>query len=80
MAGYAVTARLGRIEPHLSPGLAGAPPPSASGHEEALETVVPATIELDGRPFGEAFVDWLGGLNRACSQTFFYLFDPNSWR
>ncbi len=82
MAGYAVTARLGRIEPHLSPALAGAPRPSAPGHEDEapLDTAVPATFELDGHPFGEAFADWLGGLNRACSQTFFYVFDPNSWR
>jgi hypothetical protein len=83
VAAYAVIARIGRVDPHLTLhdleiDLDG----DASGSDRGLPADSP-TIVLD-RPdastLGERLGDHLGGLGEALGQMTFYLFDPESWR
>lgn len=90
MAGYAATARIGRVEPRRVawPGSAASRGPAttvaaASGTlAPALATadVAPESVDLSGEPYLEALSEWVAGLGEAWSQMVFFLFDPESWR
>ncbi len=76
MAAYAVIARIGRVEPHLTVrdldrALAAAPDDISPTNATVAE--VWAT---DAGPVAA----WLIRLRELWTQTTFYLFDPDSWR
>ncbi|HET7169827.1 MAG TPA: hypothetical protein VFI69_11565 [Candidatus Limnocylindrales bacterium] len=76
MAAYAVIARIGRVDPHLTLRDVDArdaldPPdgPSPGSGADVIDTA----------PMGRVHA-WLGSLREGWAQTTFYLFDPESWR
>ena len=80
MAAYAVIARIGRVEPHLTVhdldrDLAHAAADDVSPVDERQVTVADVWA-TDTGPIGA----WLIRLRELWTQTTFYLFDAESWR
>jgi hypothetical protein len=83
MAAYAVIARIGRVDPHLTlrdleVDLDG----DASGPDRDMPADSPTIVvdRIEGSGLGERLGDHLGRLGEAFGQMTFYLFDPESWR
>ncbi len=81
MATYAVHMRIERVRPtrpgraaRWSRSIATAPAP-----EIAIDRAL-APVDLVGRPLGEIVTERWMRIREACSQTTFFLFDPDSWR
>lgn len=81
MAGYAVSARIGHVEPRrvewpapVIDDVAAARPVAPPG------SVTPESVDIAGEPFLGRLSDWVAGLGEAWSQMVFFLFDPESWR
>jgi hypothetical protein len=84
MAGYAVSARLGRVEPRRVEW-PGAPDPDvgravATASAASAAMGGPESVDLAGEPYLRTLSDWVAGLGEAWSQMVFFLFDPESWR
>jgi hypothetical protein len=75
MAGYAVIARIDRVEPHF----AGWEAEGAIGWATA-EPLGPEAIDLVGPAVGDTLSERWERIREALRQTTFYLFDPQSWR
>jgi hypothetical protein len=90
MAGYAATARIGRVEPRrvawpgsaASRGAATTVAVASGTFATAIATTeaAPESVDLSGEPYLEVLSDWVAGLGEAWSQMVFFLFDPESWR
>jgi hypothetical protein len=83
MAGYAVIARIGRADPHLTiRDLDVDLDRDAAGPDRGLPADVPTIVNdrLDGSTLDERLGDHFARLGEAFSQMTFYLFDPESWR
>jgi hypothetical protein len=83
MAAYAVIARIGRVDPHLSlRDLDVDLDRDAGGPDRGLPADTPTIVNdrLEGSPIGDRIGDHLGRLGEAFGQMTFYLFDPESWR
>jgi hypothetical protein len=83
MAAYAVIARIGRADPHLTlRELDVDLDRDTGGPDRRLPADAPTIVQdrVDGSGFGERLGDHLGRLGEAFSQLTFYLFDPESWR
>jgi len=83
MAAYAVIARIGRVDPHLTlhdldVDLERDAPGSDGGEPAESPTVI--LDRPDGPTLGERLDDHIGRLSEALGQMTFYLFDPESWR
>lgn len=79
MAGYAVIARIDRVDPHL----AGRASSSASAWllaEPPEPPDQPEAIDLVGRPLVPFLAERWTALREAWTQTTFYLFDVEGWR
>jgi hypothetical protein len=79
MAGYAVIARIDRVDPHLAgTALSGASvwPPA----EPPEPPDQPEAIDLVGRPLIPILAERWTGLREAWTQTTFYLFHVEGWR
>jgi hypothetical protein len=81
MATYAVHMRIEGVRPtrpgraaRWSRSVATVPAP-----EIAIEQA-PTPVDLVGRPLGEIVAERWMRIREACSQTTFFLFDPDSWR
>lgn len=75
MAGYAVIARIDRVDPHFAGWEAESALESATA-----EPLGPEAIDLVGRDVGETLDERWARIREAWKQTTFYLFDPQSWR
>ena len=89
MAAYAVIARIGRVDPHLTirdldADLGRDAPddrrPQGSGRGDAIDPRVVVVDRYDGPTFGDRVADQIADVREAFSQMTFYLFDPESWR
>jgi hypothetical protein len=83
VAAYAVIARIGRVDPHLTlHDLDVDLDRDPSGSDRGLAADSPTFVldRPDGSTLGEQVGDHLGRLGEAFSQLTFYLFDPESWR
>jgi hypothetical protein len=83
MAAYAVIARIGRVDPHLTlRDLEVDLDRDAAGPDRGLPADAPTTVDdrLDGSTWGERLGDQCARLGEAFSQMTFYLFEPESWR
>jgi hypothetical protein len=82
MAAYAVTARIGRVDPHLAIRGVGRSRLDAHRPERAPTDdgpVIPAAVVVDplaGDTVGEQFLRF----RERWAQLTFFLFDPDSWR
>jgi hypothetical protein len=79
MTGYAVTARVQRIE-FRSPVVQGSSPDLRSGPSWATARPEAALEELGGGSPWERLAELRGDVATAWAQTTFFLFDPESWR
>jgi len=79
MTGYAVTARIQRVE-FRSPIVQGELPDSRSGPSAPVPRVEAALEELGGRSAWARLNELRGDVATAWFQTTFFLFDPESWR
>jgi hypothetical protein len=90
MAGYAVTARVERVEPRLA-AWSRAREPLASDRWVSDDRHGPApssdtlpsdeyVVDLVGQGFDRTLADWIAGIRESWSQTMFFLLDPDSWR
>jgi hypothetical protein len=82
MAAYAVMARIGHVDPHLTlhdvpPRDEGPTPPGGSPLELAGDV---ASLEADHPAEPGEIVERLRRLRDLWRQTTFYLFDADSWR
>ncbi len=75
MAGYAVIARIDRVDPHL----AGWEAESALDWA-TVEPLGPQAIDLVDHTVGDPMAERWARIREAWKQTTFYLFDPQSWR
>jgi hypothetical protein len=81
MAAYAVIARIGRTDPHLTIhdldiDLDREPPDDRGTPADA-----PSIVDRPREPsIGDLLADQLAWMREAFRQTTFYLFDPDSWR
>jgi hypothetical protein len=83
MAAYAVIARIGRVDPHLTiRDLDVDLDRDDARPDRGLPADAPTIVNdrLDGPGLGDRLGDHLGRLGEAFSQATFYLFDPESWR
>lgn len=86
MAGYAVTARIERVEPRLvapsRAALASTPAPDDGGGPPGSARTDPDddVLDLVGQGFDRTLADWIAGIRESWSQTVFFLLDPDSWR
>lgn len=80
MAAYAVVARIGRVEPHLT----------VRDLERDLEDVTSdrglhadasiVAVDIMGAPETGRIVEWIRRFRELWTQTTFYVFDSESWR
>jgi hypothetical protein len=81
MATYAVHMRIEGVRPTRLERAARWTPSAAteSAPEVAIESAT-TPVDLVGRPLGEIVAERWMRIREACSQTTFFLFDPDSWR
>jgi hypothetical protein len=83
MAAYAVIARIGRADPHLTlRDLEVDLDRDAAGPDRGVPADAPTIVNdrLDGWTLGERVGDQFARLGEAFSQMTFFLFDPENWR
>jgi hypothetical protein len=85
MAGYAVTARIERVEPRLAAwsrasGSMPAPDEGAGPAASDRTDLDDRVVDLVGQGFDRTLADWIAGIRESWSQTMFFLLDPDSWR
>jgi hypothetical protein len=81
MAGYAVRARIGHVEPRRVEWPARASAVAVvPGTATAVGPLAPESEDLAGEPFLGRLSDQVAGIGEAWSQMVFFLFDPESWR
>ena len=80
MTSYAVHMRIEGVRPTRPGGTTRRPSASTSG--ALVATIEPdlAPVDLVGRPLGAIIAERWIRIREACSQTTFFLFDPDSWR
>ena len=82
MAAYAVIARIGRVDPHLTlrdldRDLDRDPP----GPDRGLPSDAPSIVDRpDGPSIGDRLWEQVFWIRESFGQLTFYLFDPESWR
>jgi hypothetical protein len=89
MAAYAVIARIGRVDPHLTVRDLDADlgrdasddvDSRRAAHMGLLDQRVVVVDRDDGPTFGDRLADQIADVREAFGQMTFYLFDPESWR
>ena len=82
MAAYAVIARIGRVDPHLTVhDIALDPDLDDDGPDGGLPTNGPAvTVDVVRGPEPGRVTEWVRRARELWAQTTFYVFDANSWR
>lgn len=86
MAAYAVMARIGRIDPHLTMREVEEEPDSrppaglAADHMAEVATVEVATVESDRMSEPGPYAERVTRIMELWRQTTFFLFDADSWR
>lgn len=81
MAAYAVMARIGRIDPHLTMREVEEEPDSRPPPGLAADaTAEVATVESDRVSEPGAFAERMARITELWRQTTFFLFDAESWR
>ena len=82
MAAYAVIARIGRVDPHLTVhDIALGPDLDDDGPDGGLPTNGPAvTVDVVRGPEPGRVTEWVRRARELWAQTTFYVFDANSWR
>jgi hypothetical protein len=76
MAAYAVLARIGRVDPHLTVrDVAERDDPAPA---DGLPDVVP--VDVVDSVWDDRFSERLASFSERWAQATFYLFDPESWR
>jgi hypothetical protein len=81
MAGYAVIARIGRVDPHLTLRDLDRDLDCDPASDRGLPSDTPTIVDRpDGPSFGERFWDQVFWIRESFGQLTFYLFDSESWR
>lgn len=92
MAGYAVIARIGRVEPHLTLGDLERDLVRDLGHDQEVARALGAVMGADSLDQGDVSIvivrepaigrlaERLDRMRELWTQTTFYLFDADSWR
>jgi hypothetical protein len=82
MAAYAVIARIGRVDPHLTVhDIAIDPDVDDGGPDSGLPTDGPdVTVDDVHTPEPGRVSEWFRRARELWAQTTFYVFDVNSWR
>lgn len=75
MAAYAVTARIGRVDPRLTSRRDG-DRIGPDAFEARVDPLIDVVESIWNDPFSERLVQW----QERWAQATFYLFDPESWR
>jgi hypothetical protein len=85
MAAYAVIARIGRVDPHLTlrdldVDLEREPPDAPEPRGRPTDTPTVIVDRFEGPTLADRISDQLAMLRETFGQMTFYLFDPESWR
>jgi hypothetical protein len=82
MAAYAVIARIGRVEPHLTVRDLERDLEASDLRDEGLSTEAPtaASLQIVREPELGPLAERVLRMRELWRQTTFYLFDPDSWR